>query len=351
MAKIVRSTQKIFGANAAQNQVTEFGSIKAGGAVYSKNVNDIQTEAFEGGWSDALQDDYAPYRQDRNALDFVMTSQLAYLFQEGIPEWDSGTTYYKGAIVKVVASNGAAQLYVSLADNNTYTFTNTSYWNKILDTSVPFAKDADVVKLSGNQTIGDTKTFLSAPKLNYATANTVAIIGANKELTHTTGVTSTELGYLDGVTGNIQTQLNGKTTASVIDNKINTMLSTLYPVGSVYMGTQSTCPLATLISGSSWTKIASNIVIDVNTNAPVKGTDKAITLTTGDYEVGLRMVNTNGMFEGTPNINVGDSSSTPSGVGSHINKALGLTKNATNSGMTATVTRTNLTVNIWKRTV
>lgn len=117
MAKIVRSTQKIFGVNAAQNQIAEFGSIKAGAPVYSQNVANIQTAAFEGGWSDALQDDYAPYRQDRNAVDLVTTSQLAYVFQEGLPEYDAGTTYYKGSWVKGNDGDGFS-IYESLSDDN-----------------------------------------------------------------------------------------------------------------------------------------------------------------------------------------------------------------------------------------
>ena len=209
MAKIVRSTQKIFGKNAAQNQVTEFGSIKAGAPVYSQNVANIQNAAFEGGWSDALQDDCAPYRQDRNAVDLVTTSQLAYLFQDGIPEWDAGTVYYKGAVAKVITSTGAAQLYVSLIDDNTYVTSNTSGWSMFLDTGVAYAKNADVVKVTGDQIVGGVKTITSAPVLQYATANTVPFVNSLNQLV-SSGIDATEFGYLNGVTSNIQTQLNAK---------------------------------------------------------------------------------------------------------------------------------------------
>lgn len=37
---------------------------------------------------------------------------------------------------------------------------------------------------------------------------------------------------------------------------VTTILSTLYPVGSLYLGTQSTCPLITLIPGSTWELVA-----------------------------------------------------------------------------------------------
>lgn len=36
------------------------------------------------------------------------------------------------------------------------------------------------------------------------------------------------------------------------------LLSAIYPVGSIYIGTQATCPLATLISGSTWELVAEN---------------------------------------------------------------------------------------------
>lgn len=41
-----------------------------------------------------------------------------------------------------------------------------------------------------------------------------------------------------------------------LETYINTVLISLYPVGSLYIGTQSTCPLATLISGSQWELVA-----------------------------------------------------------------------------------------------
>lgn len=132
MAKLPRTTQKIFGKNAPENQITTFGSIKAGTPVYTQSASQIMNSAFEGGWSEAVEDDYAPYRQDRNAVDTAITQQLAYLFQEGIPEWDAGTTYYKGSVVKIVNGN-ALTFYKSIADNNTSSVNTTASWHKMLD--------------------------------------------------------------------------------------------------------------------------------------------------------------------------------------------------------------------------
>lgn len=39
--------------------------------------------------------------------------------------------------------------------------------------------------------------------------------------------------------------------------KTTDLLNAIYPVGSVYIGTQSSCPLSSLISGSTWTLVSS----------------------------------------------------------------------------------------------
>jgi hypothetical protein len=43
---------------------------------------------------------------------------------------------------------------------------------------------------------------------------------------------------------------------NAISSSVSNLLSYLYPVGSIYIGTQNTCPLASLISGSTWTLVA-----------------------------------------------------------------------------------------------
>lgn len=45
------------------------------------------------------------------------------------------------------------------------------------------------------------------------------------------------------------------------ESRINDIMNNLYPVGSTYITTASTCPLATLISGSTWTKVSEGRVL------------------------------------------------------------------------------------------
>ena len=62
----------------------------------------------------------------------------------------------------------------------------------------------------------------------------------------------------------VNTLLSAKANSSDVysktatDNLIATMLENLYPVGSIYIGTQSTCPLETLIFGSTWELVAAD---------------------------------------------------------------------------------------------
>lgn len=50
-----------------------------------------------------------------------------------------------------------------------------------------------------------------------------------------------------------------KITPTVSD--INVILETLYPVGSIYIGTQENCPLATLITGSTWHQVTGRYLL------------------------------------------------------------------------------------------
>lgn len=53
------------------------------------------------------------------------------------------------------------------------------------------------------------------------TASAVVVTDANKNITASTTITTTELGYLDGVTSNVQTQLNNKASSSHVHGDIS----------------------------------------------------------------------------------------------------------------------------------
>ena len=137
---------------------------------------------------------------------------------------------------------------------------------------------------------------------------------------------------------------------SLISNNLSTLLSNLYPVGSIYIGTQLTCPLATLISGSTWVKVSEGRVLqgsDSNHNA---GT----TIAAG-------LPNITGTFNNTVNITAASGtfytrkvSSSTGGTNTYTVSDAGAGIDASRSssiyGNSSTVQPPAYVVNIWKRT-
>jgi hypothetical protein len=117
MAKITRKHQKIFAGDVSPtNVVATFGSLKASSPAYSSDPDTIQSLAAWGsGWAEAVINNYAPAIQDLNAVFNVITRQLAYIFQNGVPYWSATPAYYIGSIV----SDDENTLYMSVSDTNT----------------------------------------------------------------------------------------------------------------------------------------------------------------------------------------------------------------------------------------
>lgn len=118
MAKLQRKSAKVFAEQAQADVlgIAQFGSLAAGNIQYSKDVDTIQAlDAYKQGWSAAVVGNKSPALEDRNALDYLLSYQQAYIMQHGVPEWLSTETYYQNSYV--VDSNG--ELRVSIGDNNT----------------------------------------------------------------------------------------------------------------------------------------------------------------------------------------------------------------------------------------
>lgn len=148
-----------------------------------------------------------------------------------------------------------------------------------------------------------------------------------------------------GVTGT----LDGSTEAM---QEIDNLLETLYPVGSVYIGTQGTCPMATLISGSTWELVSSGKALWTGT-----GYDANTTI-----EAGLPNITSNGVgdFSGRPNatqsgalsvVNLGGDN--VRGVGTSWYKLrvmMDASKSNAIYGKSTTVQPPAYVVNVWRRT-
>jgi hypothetical protein len=120
MSKIVRQTAVLFGTSAGSNQIAQFGSLNAGApTLYSGSTASpsgiTNLSNWQGGWFNAVVGAASPAIEDLNAFSYVTSYQIAYQMQEGIPEWDSATTYYTGSI----AQDGNGNVYASVTNSNT----------------------------------------------------------------------------------------------------------------------------------------------------------------------------------------------------------------------------------------
>lgn len=77
------------------------------------------------------------------------------------------------------------------------------------------------------------------------------------------GVGSIQLGAGDNQGNNTMKVYLGSTNYALLDSsgniptgRLGALFDALYPVGAVYLGTQSTCPLATLMPNATWTLVA-----------------------------------------------------------------------------------------------
>ena len=126
MSKIARKTQTIFASSASNNGV--FGSGADGTKILSNDPAVLMEKtAWAQGWLAAtIGSSKFPCLEEFQALDYINTYQLTYIFQEGIPEYDSGTIYFQNSVVKQA---GTFNLYGSIADNNQgNALSDTGHW-------------------------------------------------------------------------------------------------------------------------------------------------------------------------------------------------------------------------------
>lgn len=111
-----RVLQNIFGANAMQgNKIAQFGSVIAGNPLYTGDIKQIQAlQYWQNGWVGAtISDKRYPTSEETTGINKVVTQQLAYLFQKGMPEWLDNETYFNGSFCQV-----EGVIYKSVKDNN-----------------------------------------------------------------------------------------------------------------------------------------------------------------------------------------------------------------------------------------
>lgn len=149
---ITRKDQKIFaGSIGVTGYISQFGSYKGGAVVYSDDPDTIQgytgatgytgltgQNAWANGWIAAVDSNLSPTIQDMNAFFYVITRQLKYYMQTGIPEWIATITYWQGAFVTDTSGN----IFISRQGNNTNNaLSDTAWWQLLYSTKVTTVGD------------------------------------------------------------------------------------------------------------------------------------------------------------------------------------------------------------------
>ena len=175
MSNLTRTTQQIFAQNAGFEQIAQIGSLAASAPVYTTNLSTIQALSnYLDGLYSIVVGENSPAIQDFNAFFFLITSQLAYIFQKGVPEWDAGTTYYTNSMVQ----DGSGNIYISLTNsnlNNALTDgTNWTYFQGLTTNTFP---GGAVTVLSGMTRLYPSLDIASGKTWTVASGGTLVTIG------------------------------------------------------------------------------------------------------------------------------------------------------------------------------
>ena len=145
MAQITRAIQRIFGSSGGTAEFGVIGSAAADAPQTTKDITTIQSLAqyLQGYFGIVSNTGVAelPYSEDLNSLFFLVTTQLAYLFQNGIPEWldSADQRYYEN--ISFVQVDG--DIYQAIQGNDTDAInsqqnpaTATDWWRLIFPQSL-----------------------------------------------------------------------------------------------------------------------------------------------------------------------------------------------------------------------
>ena len=117
MAKLDRKNQLVFGSTGGTTEFGKIGSDAAGTPETTKGPRrPIQSlsQYLAGLYGITASAAEPPRIEDINALYYLMTSQLRYLFQNGVPEWHADAEYF--ATVSYCQRGGV--IYRSVTDDN-----------------------------------------------------------------------------------------------------------------------------------------------------------------------------------------------------------------------------------------
>lgn len=177
MAKLTRKTQKLFGENSQADEMTSFGSPTLNNPVFTRDLDVIQSTEYVNGWFPTiLEGAIRPYAEDMNGMFYLFSYQLKYILEQGIAEWDSGTTYYTNSLAKY-----GTEIYISLVDNNTGNnpISSIGYWQWYAGLNNPNALPIGTIQdYAGTSLTNNQWTFCDGRALSRTDyAELFAVIG------------------------------------------------------------------------------------------------------------------------------------------------------------------------------
>lgn len=306
MPKLTRKTQKIFCGNADNDQLAVFGSMATGSPVYTDDVEQLQNStAYGEGWEAATLEDKAPFMEEVNGLQYGLSKQIAYTFQEGIPEYDANTTYYIGSIVKTL-NEGKPILYASIIDENINNpLTDLTSWEEL--------------KLGGGGGLPVGAIIPVTASSSHVPENTLYAGGTE----------------FSGATGQMFRNL---WTDYLLTGKLDTCSYSEYQTELTMTGSCYKWAVDTANQKFRIPFVPDKVLVDVADTVGVRGNGIAIGLNDGVNNEGMRFRRTNDYLYLTSAANLyGQSVGITSSSSSTLTdkKAIGLTQDSDNSGIIA----------------
>ena len=156
--------------------------------------------------------------------------------------------------------------------------------------------------------------------------------------------------YIEAISEELMLKVN--TINSQLSSNVLSNLQSIYPVGSLYIGTTDTCPIANLFG--TWEKVSQGRVLQGVSGSQVAGktVEAGLPNITGTFRPPVEManaINATGAFSYTSNIN---QNSVTSGWGNKnvANFSFNASRSSSIYGKSYTVQPPAYLVNIWKRT-
>ena len=111
--------------------------------------------------------------------------------------------------------------------------------------------------VTGTANLNITGSFEIPRGINFDASRSSSLYGASSTVQPKAVKYRAMVQLLVGLSDEAVDTCNDLREHAVRDTDLATLLQTIYPVGSVYIGTQATCPMATVIADSTWELVSS----------------------------------------------------------------------------------------------